>query len=147
MRFLSVLLLLTLSSVGLAQESNKEIRKELHAFNDRFNEVVVERDMAGFLDLYSENIWWIAPATPPVVGHGEPRATFQFIIQNNGELTHTIDKLTLSDDGSQAVMIGTAIVKVAAVGLDTDGTYLFVLKRENGVWKIQTDMWHQHTKK
>ncbi|TBR43794.1 DUF4440 domain-containing protein [Marinomonas agarivorans] len=143
MRVLFIMALL-ISGVVTAQT---KVEKELVAFNDRFNEVVANKDMKGFLDLYSKKVWWIAPATPPVVGHGEPTQTFQFIIANQGELTHTIDKLSISQDGTQAVMIGTAIVKVDKVGLDTDGTYLFVLEKENGAWKIQTDMWHQHTKK
>jgi hypothetical protein len=42
-------------------------------------------------------------------------------------------------------MIGTAIAKVEEVGLDATGTYLFVMKKVNGDWKILTDMWHQHT--
>lgn len=142
MRFLFIMALLV-SSVATVQAS---VEKELIAFNDRFNEVVENKDMDGFLDLYSKKVWWIAPATPPVIGHTEPTKTFQFITTNQGVLTHTIDKLSVSKDGTQAVMIGTAIVKVSKVGLDVDGTYLFVLEKENGVWKIQTDMWHQHTK-
>lgn len=139
-----LILVLFISTLVSAQT---DVEKELIAFNDRFNEVVAKRDMEGFLSLYSENVWWIAPATPPVVGLGEPRSTFQFIIDSNGELTHTIDKLSISEDGSQAVMIGTAFVKIAKANMDLNGTYLFVMKKENGVWKIQTDMWHQHTHK
>lgn len=122
-----------------------DIEAELNAFNDHFNQLVTEKDMEGFLSLYSENTLWIAPATPPVNGHGEPRETFQFIIDKDGKLTHTVDKLFVSDDGSQAVMIGTAEILVEKVGMDATGTYLFVLERDGNGWKIVTDMWHQHS--
>ena len=55
-----------------------------------------------------------------------------------------MDELIISDDGSQAVMIGDAIVKVETQGLDFTGTYLFVLEREDDTWLIQTDMFNQH---
>jgi ketosteroid isomerase-like protein len=135
------------SVTAFAKDTNAVLTKELQAFNDRFNEIVVEKDMDAFLSLYSKEVLWVAPATAPVVGHGEPRNTFQFITSKKGELVHTIDKLMVSDDGTQAVMIGTAFVKVKEVGLDVDGTYLFVMKKEQSEWKIFTDMWHQHTKK
>lgn len=136
-----------MSSALLADGNNSDIEAEMAAFNDRFNQVVADRDVEGFLSLYAEDTIWIAPATPPVVGHGEPRATIQFIIEKEGALTHTVDTLFISDDETQVVMIGTADVLVEQVGMDVDGTYLFVLERHEGNWIIVTDMWHQHTGK
>lgn len=123
------------------------IDAQMWAFNERFNQVVADKDMEGFLSLYSEQAIWIAPATPPTVGHGEPRALFQFMIENDGKLSHSIDKLFISDDGSQVVMIGTADVLVEQVGMDVMGTYLFVLEPKEDRWVIVTDMWHQHSDK
>lgn len=122
-----------------------DLEAELNAFNDRFNKLVIDKDIEGLLSLYSKNTLWIAPAKRPVKGQSEPRATFQFLIDNNGELTHTVDQLFVSDDGSQAVMIGTAEILVEQVEMKATGTYLFVLKPDGNNWKIATDMWHQHS--
>ena len=134
-----------MSSSLSADGKTNNIDAEMAAFNDRFNQVVADKDIEGFLSLYAEDTLWIAPATPPVVGHGEPRALFQFIIEKEGSLTHTVDTLFISDDETQVVMIGTADVLVEQAGMDVDGTYLFVLERHEDSWIILTDMWHQHT--
>lgn len=138
--------LILISFSVFANNSNDTVLQELNAFNDKFNQAVAEKDMAGFLSLYSAEALWIAPASPPVEGHGEPRATLQMIIDNDGQLSHTVDKLIISDDGDQAVMIGSANVYVEKAGIDATGTYLFVLERKNQNWQIITDMWHQHAK-
>lgn len=138
--------LLLLSTSAFPNSSNKTAEEELHAFNDKFNQLVVQKDMDGFLSLYSNQVLWIAPASPPVEGHSEPRSTFQMLIDNDGELTHTIDKLTVSKDGDHAVMIGEANVVLEKIGVTALGTYLFVLERKDQKWMIMTDMWHQHTK-
>jgi ketosteroid isomerase-like protein len=132
---------------GIAAASQPISKQELNQFNDRFNQVTDQRDLNGFLDLYSKQVLWIAPDVPPVEGHGEPTSTFQFISQMDGHLSHTVDQLFIAKDGSQAVMIGTAIVKVEKAGMDLTGTYLFVIERQNGDLKIVTDMWHQHANK
>lgn len=143
--FITTILLITTSA--FADDTNEAAMKELYSFNDQFNKFVAEKDMEGFLSLYSDKVLWIAPATPPVEGHGEPRATLQFLIDKDGKITHSVDRLFVSNDGSQAVMIGTNVALVNQADIDGTGTYLFVLEREGENWKIVTDMWHPHAEK
>ena len=97
--------------------------------------------------MYVPDLVWIAPGERPTTGYKGPNETFGFLTQNNGFLSHTVDYLHISDDQTQAVMIGEAVIKVESAGMDATGTYLFVLKREGKTdWKIVTDMFHQHTK-
>ena len=127
-----------------AQNTDGAHRRSLHDLNDAFNRAAADYDMQAFLSLYAPDVLWIAQSEPPTAGHAEPIKTFQFLMRNKGRLSHTIDHLFVSADGGMAVMIGRADVVVAEAGMDAEGTYLFVLRRSGGGWKIVADMWHQH---
>ena len=136
-------------SAGAPQSTDQYIaqaEKSLAAFNEKFNANSAGHDVEGLLSLYTPDALWIAPGERPVAGYDAPRETFSFVTENKGFLSHTVDHLHISDDASQAVMIGEAVIKVDAAGMDATGTYLFVLKRDKDSWKIVTDMFHQHTK-
>ncbi|WP_342077793.1 nuclear transport factor 2 family protein [Yoonia sp. SS1-5] len=121
-----------------------EIENELTAYNDRYNEIIRDYDLDAFVALYNDTPLWIAPDTPPVAGLDVPRGTFGFIIQNEGFLTHSFDELFVSDDGTQAVMIGRYDLDVEKAGAQAEGTYLFVLQRNGEGWDIVVDMFNQH---
>lgn len=145
MRILSTLAAFSLSAtVAFADGHQADIEADLNAWNDRFNELAASWDLEGIVALYDEDALWIAPKSRPAPGPETARQTFSFAVENKGSLVHTVDELIISDDGSQAVMIGDAIVKVETQGLDFTGTYLFVLEREDDTWLIQTDMFNQH---
>ena len=140
--FIAAVFLISFGS-ALADD-HRNATSELHALNDQFNELAAAHDMEGMMSLYADKVLWIEPAIPPSIGHDGPRATFQFLVDMQGTLTHTIDHLIISDDQSQAVMVGGAAIKVEKAGLDATGTYLFTLKHDGENWMIVTDMWHQH---
>ena len=145
MRILSTLAALSLTAtVAFADGHQTDLEAELNAWNDRFNELAASWDVDGIVSLYDEDALWIAPKSRPAPGPETARQTFTFAVENEGSLVHTVDELIISDDGSQAVMIGDAIVKVEKQGLDFTGTYLFVLEREGDDWQIMTDMFNQH---
>lgn len=145
MRILSVLAAIVLTStMVLADDHQAKARAELNAFNDRFNALSAARNTEGLAALYAVDSLWIAPKTPPAPGQKLARETFGFLAAKKGSLVHTVDELILSDDSTQAVMIGDAIVKVERAGLDFTGTYLFVLQRQQDGWQIVTDMFNQH---
>lgn len=130
------------ATASTAQDSGAV--SELHALNDRFNEAIAAHDAKGVLDLYAEDTIWIEQGKPVVKGLEEPRKLFEFVAANKGEVTHSVDTLFVSDDGTLAVMIGSVDAKMESVGLDATGTYLYVLKPSDNGWKVVTDMWHQH---
>lgn len=128
----------------LASGLPAETLSGLNALNDRFNQEAAEHDAAGLLDLYADDTLWIAQGSPVTKGLDGPRALFEFVAANKGNVTHTIDHLFVADDASLAVMIGSVDAKMPSTGLDATGTYLFVLKPQDDGWEIVTDMWHQH---
>ncbi|WP_299726524.1 nuclear transport factor 2 family protein [uncultured Tateyamaria sp.] len=128
-------------------EAQAKTRESLTAFNERFNELAATHDAAGLIDLYHEEAYWIAPATRPAQGRdGVPRQTITFMAENKGELSHTIEDLFISDDGTQAVMKGVTRAAVESQGFQLEGTYIYVLERENenAPWRIVLDMFSNY---
>lgn len=141
---LAVMLLLSLSASAIADSMKDRIKQELTEYNDAYNELFVNDDLEAFVALYSDAPLWIAPTTEPVKGLDVPRNTFQFIVDKEGDLVHTFDEFHVSEDGTQAVMIGQYKADIEAVGTHSTGTYLFVLERDEGLWKIVVDMFNEH---
>ncbi|WP_085905815.1 YybH family protein [Kiloniella majae] len=124
-------------------------RQSLIEFNNTFNKYAKALDIEGILSLYHKDTYWVAPATAPAQGRdGVPRQTVTFLNQNKGTLHHTIDQLFISDDGTQAVMMGETKAKVESKNFDLHGTYMYVLKRENksSSWQIMVDMFNNYEK-
>lgn len=145
MRITTLIAALALSATtAFADGHQAEIEAELNAFNDQFNAYAAAYDVDGLVSLYDEDSLWIAPKSRPTPAQEMARNTFSFAVANQGSLVHTVDQLIISDDGSQAVMIGDTIVKVEKQNLDFTGTYLFVLEKEEDGWQITTDMFNQH---
>lgn len=147
MRLLSALLAIALTTLiataSLAFDKGA-LRQELSTYNDRYNEIVASHDLEAFLGLYNDAPLWIAPEKPPVVGLDVPAGTFGFIIENKGVFSHSFDQFFASDDGTQAVMIGSYDLDVDKVGISAKGTYLFVLERNRDDWKIVADMFNKY---
>lgn len=59
-----------------------------------------------------------------------PRAAYEFVFSSNAALSHTLDNVIVSDDGSLAVMIGAFEPAAPSLNLEDTGTYLFVLPPE-----------------
>lgn len=128
-------------------QAQSQARESLIAFNDRFNELAATHDAAGLIALYDEDAFWIAPATPPAQGRdGVPRQTINFMSENKGDLSHTIEDLFISDDGTQAVMKGITRALVESQGFQLEGSYVYVLERENedDEWQIVLDMFSNY---
>eukprot|EP00178_Gracilaria_changii_P027165 TRINITY_DN8489_c0_g1_i1.p1 TRINITY_DN8489_c0_g1~~TRINITY_DN8489_c0_g1_i1.p1 ORF type:complete len:179 (+),score=26.29 TRINITY_DN8489_c0_g1_i1:55-591(+) len=121
-----------------------EIEASLVEFNDRFNEISTALDVQSLVALYDEDSLWIDSENPPIPGREGALTTFGFLAANNGSNFHTIDRLIISEDGSQAIMIGDADILVESQGLDFTGTYQFVLVRDGDDWKIMVDMFNMH---
>lgn len=133
-----------------ANDKDDAVRDSLITFNETFNEHAANLDIEGLLSHYHKDAYWIAPETPPAKGRdGVPRQTVTFLSENNGLLSHTVDDLFISDDGTQAVMMGVTEASVEAAGFKLKGTYLYVLKRDSDQdpWIIVADMFNNYKEK
>ncbi|MBT0957882.1 DUF4440 domain-containing protein [Alphaproteobacteria bacterium KMM 3653] len=144
----TIALVASLALPAIAEtQAQSQARESLMAFNDRFNELAAAHDAAGLIALYDEDAFWIAPATRPAQGRdGVPRQTINFMSENKGDLSHTIEDLFISDDGTQAVMKGLTRAAVESQGFQLEGSYVYVLERENedDEWQIVLDMFSNY---
>ncbi|WP_415401764.1 YybH family protein [Tateyamaria sp. SN3-11] len=144
----TIALVASLALPAIAEtQTQSQARESLIAFNDRFNEFAATHDAAGLIALYDEDAFWIAPATRPAQGRdGVPRQTITFMSENKGELSHTIEDLFISDDGTQAVMKGVTRASVESQGFQLEGSYVYVLERESEdhEWQIVLDMFSNY---
>lgn len=152
MRLISALstiaVIASLAMPALAEtQAQADARESLIAFNDRFNELAATHDAEGLIALYDEDALWIAPATPPAQGRdGVPRQTITFMSENQGELSHTVEGMFISDDGTLAVMTGVTRAAVESQGFQLEGSYVYVLERESedAPWQIVLDMFSHY---
>ncbi len=114
------------------------------AINDRFNAAVAAGDLEAMLDLYAEDVLWLAPNAPAATGRDIARANYGFVFDNNASLSHTLDHVLVSDDRTQAVMIGT--FSAPTLNIADKGSYLFVLENQNKTWKITADIFNSDQK-
>jgi len=142
---LSGIALTILTALPVFAASDSDLRAEFDAYNDTYNQIIETYDLEAFVALYNDAPLWIEPDKAPIAGLDVPRGTFGFIIENEGKLTHSFDELIVSDDGTQAVMIGEYGLDIAKVGAKATGTYLFVLERNGEGWDIVVDMFNRHT--
>ena len=144
----AVAVIVCLASPAVAETAAQtKARESLEAFNDRFNELAATHDAAGLIALYDEDVYWIAPAARPARGRdGVPRQTITFMAEHKGTLSHTIEDLFISDDGTQAVMKGVTRASVESQGFALEGSYIYVLERddEEAPWRIVLDMFSNY---
>ena len=121
-----------------------EIEADLNAFIDRFNELSAPLDVESLVALYDVDSLWIDSENPPIPGREGALSTFGFLEANNGSFAQTVDRVIISDDGNQAVVIGEADVRQDGQGLGFTATVQYVLVRGCDDWKIVVDMFNMH---
>lgn len=143
----AVLALFTITPHAFADETLEETRHSLVAFNELFNEFAASHDIEGLVSLYDRDAYWIAPDALPTRGRdGVPRQTITFMSENKADLSHTVEDLFISDDGTQAVMMGVTSASVESADIQFEGTYVYVLQRsaEDEPWRVVLDMFNNH---
>lgn len=143
----SVLALTLATPAVFAAETQGETHRSLVDFNELFNAYAVSHDIEGLVSLYDQDAYWIAPDALPAKGRdGVPRQTITFMSENKADLSHTIEDLFISDDGTQAVMMGVTSGAVESADFQFEGTYVYVLQRSSAEepWRVVLDMFNNH---
>lgn len=145
MRFSMTLAALCLTlGISCTNARGEAATRSLHAVNDAFNAAAAASNTNALTSLYADDTLWIAQGEPLSQGLEGPRELFEFVASMEGDVTHSIDHLFVSNDATLAVMIGSVHAVVERAGMDATGTYLFILTPKDDGWEIVTDMWHQH---
>lgn len=130
-----------------ASENEKQTRDDLESFNQRFNQIVSKYDADSFVKLYKTDSWLIAPEAKPSADPDELRKMIGFLSKKGYSMAHTIDRVLISEDLSQAILIGEAEATNDAHPARAVGTYLFVMQKVDSEWKIAIDMFNQYESK
>lgn len=138
---------LALAAPAFTNSAPNSVFEEFQQYNTQYNEIVSTYDIDAFTQLYNAHPVWIDPNKAPVAGLDVPQQTLQFLAANEGVLTHTLEQLYVSDDGTQAVMTGQYDLTIDKFKKKGKGTYLFVLKHDGTDWKIAVDMFNEHLEK
>lgn len=120
----------------LKKETMKEaIKKTLFSYRDALNESSTSKALA----LYTENGVFMPSGAPTAIGQEQVKGAYDFVfsqIQLNIEFY--IDEIEVIDDYAFArtTSKGTTLIHATGESVPEENRELFVLKKENGDWKI-----------
>ncbi len=141
----TIAVLVITTTQALTDDISNVSRESLITLNDTFNTYAANYNLEGLISLYDKDAFWVSPGSKPIQGRDEVlRGAITTLRENKGRLSHTIEYLFVSADGTQAVMIGNATVVVEKSDLNYTGTYNFTLKHDGDRWQIVVDMYNQH---
>lgn len=139
MKQIIILALAILPFTSMSQskkETMKEaIKKTLFSYRDALNESSTSQALA----LYTENGVFMPSGAPTAIGQEQVKGAYDFVfsqIQLNIEFY--IDEIEVIDDYAFArtTSKGTTLIHATGESVPEENRELFVLKKENGDWKI-----------
>lgn len=132
-----VLVLLPLTSYSQSKKENMKeaIKKTLFNYRDALNESSTDKALA----LYTENGVFMPSGASTSIGQEQVKAAYDFVfsqIQLNIEFY--IDEIEISGEYAFArtTSKGTTLIHATGKTVPEENRELFVLKKENGDWKI-----------
>ncbi|MEO9802436.1 MAG: nuclear transport factor 2 family protein [Reichenbachiella sp.] len=141
MKKLMILALAIIPLITLGQTKSKimkeqeEIKKLLFTYRDALNESSSEKALA----LYTKNGVFMPSGAPTSIGQEQVRGAYDFVfsqIQLNIEFY--IDEIEIVQEYAFArtTSKGTTLIHATGDTVPEENRELFVLKKENGLWKI-----------
>ncbi|HEY9848404.1 MAG TPA: SgcJ/EcaC family oxidoreductase [Leptolyngbyaceae cyanobacterium] len=127
----------------MTSSDKEEIRK---VFEEVYAANVRSRDLQGYGEMYSENALWIPPDQADRQGIPDIVEGFaQQIANQDIDPTFTAEEIEVL--GDFGYVIGTSIATVRPRNGDEPKTVTFralwLMKKEQGVWKIDRQIWNK----
>ena len=124
------------------EKEQREIKKVLFSYRDALNESNVEK----VLPLYTENGVFMPSSAPTAIGQEQLKGTYEFVfgkIQLNIEFY--IDEIEIVGEYAfvRSTSKGTTFIHASGETVPEENRELFVLKKENGAWKIDRYMFNK----
>lgn len=124
------------------EKEQREIKKVLFSYRDALNESNVEK----VLSLYTENGVFMPSGAPTAIGQEQIKETYEFVfsaIQLNIEFY--IDEIEIVGDHAfvRTTSKGTTLIHASGETVPEENRELFVLRQENGSWKIDRYMFNK----
>ena len=124
------------------EKEQSEIKKVLFSYRDALNESNVDK----VLPLYTENGVFMPSGAPTAIGQEQVKGTYEFVfsmIQLNIEFY--IDEIEVVGDYAfvRTTSKGTTLIHASGETVPEENRELFVLRKENGSWKIDRYMFNK----
>jgi len=124
------------------EKEQREIKKILFSYRDALNRSNVEK----VLSLYTENGVFMPSGAPTAIGQEQIKGTYEFVfstIQLNIEFY--IDEIEIVGEYAfvRSTSKGTTFIHASGETVPEENRELFVLKKENGSWKIDRYMFNK----
>jgi len=119
-----------------------EIKKVLFSYRDALNESNVEK----VLSLYTENGVFMPSSAPTAIGQEQLKGTYEFVFSNiQLSIEFYIDEIEIVGEYAfvRSTSKGTTFIHASGETVPEENRELFVLKKENGSWKIDRYMFNK----
>jgi ketosteroid isomerase-like protein len=118
------------------------IKKTLFSYRDALNESSVDKVMP----LYTTNGVFMPSGAPTAIGQEQVKGAYQFVFSNiQLNIEFYIDEIEVIGDYAFArtTSKGTTLIHATGETVPEENRELFMLKKENGTWKIDRYMFNK----
>ena len=140
---LAVTFLVSCTTASPPDTSAEDIQT-INALRKQFTDAFNQGDAAAVAALYTEEAKRLPPNRPMVVGRESIQAFVQTTLDAGaGDLQTT--GIELSVHGNMAHDVGEYTLTIQpdeGEAISDSGKYVVILKRENGTWKLDVDIWN-----
>ncbi len=124
------------------EKEQSEIKKVLFSYRDALNESNAEK----VLSLYTENGVFMPSSAPTAIGQEQLKGTYEFVFSNiQLSIEFYIDEIEIVGEYAFArtTSKGTTLIRASGETVPEENRELFVLRKENGSWKIDHYMFNK----
>jgi uncharacterized protein (TIGR02246 family) len=136
------LTVLTALALSTAVEAAAPTRQQIQAINDRFGAAVRAGDATALAALYADGATVLPAGAPLMKGRAAIKAYWSQGLGGIGDATLTASDVQSLGPG-YARELGTFALKTKGSPSKTlTGKYVVIWKRDDGRWKLWTDIWN-----
>ena len=124
------------------EKEQSEIKKVLFSYRDALNESNAEK----VVSLYTENGVFMPSSAPTAIGQEQLKGTYEFVFSNiQLNIEFYIDEIEIVGEYAfaRSTSKGTTLIHASGETVPEENRELFVLKKENGSWKIDRYMFNK----
>ncbi len=124
------------------EKEQSKIKKVLFSYRDALNESNAEK----VVSLYTENGVFMPSNAPTAIGQEQLKGTYEFVFSNiQLNIEFYIDEIEIVGEYAFArtTSKGTTLIHASGDTVPEENRELFVLKKENGSWKIDRYMFNK----
>ncbi|MBN4061915.1 MAG: DUF4440 domain-containing protein [Flavobacteriales bacterium] len=120
----------------------QEIKKLLFTYRDALN----ASDVSKVMPLYTEDGVFMPSGAPTSIGTAQVKGSYEYVFSNiKLSIEFNIDEISINGDHAFArtTSKGTTLIHATGETVAEENRELFVLKKENEVWKIDRYMFNK----